>query len=377
MTDITLMSTERRAFAQYLPTLQKALTGRSLLDLEARGSDALALFKVSDAPALTVPVEMGGLGASALESTRIHRAIGALSPSLGAAATMHHLSIATLIEHSRGGTQAERDLIAGLVAARTVIASGFSEGKPGGSAFKPTVTARPVEGGYLVNGRKQPCSLSKSMDLLTASVAKATATGDDRRGVIVIPAATPGISVEQFWTTDILAAAESDTVLLTDVFVPADLVFWDDVDDPTGQHLKTGYVWFGLLISATYIGAASALLERLLNHGKAEPLFYLQAACEVEAAMSSIEGIARAFDAGDRSDELSARLLFCREALKASLRRSVAAAAEALGGIDFIRSPEIAYLVSAVQAASFHPPSKKSAAESLLSFHSGGQFTFT
>jgi alkylation response protein AidB-like acyl-CoA dehydrogenase len=320
---------------------------------------------------------MGGLGASALESTRIHRAIGALSPSLGAAATMHHLSIATLIEHSRGGTQAERDLIAGLVAARTVIASGFSEGKPGGSAVKPTVTARPVEGGYLVNGRKQPCSLSKSMDLLTASVAKATATGDDRRGVIVIPAATPGISVEQFWTTDILAAAESDTVLLTDVFVPADLVFWDDVDDPTGQHLKTGYVWFGLLISATYIGAASALLERLLNHGKAEPLFYLQAACEVEAAMSSIEGIARAFDAGDRSDELSARLLFCREALKASLRRSVAAAAEALGGIDFIRSPEIAYLVSAVQAASFHPPSKKSAAESLLSFHSGGQFTFT
>ncbi|QGZ52681.1 acyl-CoA dehydrogenase [Streptomyces sp. QHH-9511] len=366
-----MMATERAALARYLPGLQKELAGHSLLDLEARDSGVIEMFKNSDAPALVVPEEWGGLGASALEATRVQRAVGALSPSLGAATTMHHLSIATLIEHSATGTDDEKELLKSVVLARMVLSSGFSEGSVGtsaASAFKPTVTARSVAGGFKVNGRKQPCSLSVSMDLLTAGVAD-EATG--RRGVIVIPAASEGITVEPFWETPVLAASQSDTVVLEDVFIPSDMLFWNDVDDPAGRHEKTGYVWFGLLISATYLGAASLLLERMLANPKTSPMLYADAACEIETSMAALEAIARAFDEGDRSDELSARVLFVREGIRHGIKRAVSTAVDALGGIAFIKSPEIAYLSAAVQAAGFHPPSRRATADTLHAYHAG------
>ncbi|GGU01352.1 acyl-CoA dehydrogenase family protein [Streptomyces lateritius] len=368
---IRMMATERAALARCLPGLQKELAGHSLLDLEARDSGVIEMFKNSDAPALVVPEEWGGLGASALEATRVQRAVGALSPSLGAATTMHHLSIATLIEHSATGTDDEKELLKSVVLARMVLSSGFSEGSVGtsaASAFKPTVTARSVAGGFKVNGRKQPCSLSVSMDLLTAGVAD-EATG--RRGVIVIPAASEGITVEPFWETPVLAASQSDTVVLEDVFIPSDMLFWNDVDDPAGRHEKTGYVWFGLLISATYLGAASLLLERMLANPKTSPMLYADAACEIETSMAALEAIARAFDEGDRSDELSARVLFVREGIRHGIKRAVSTAVDALGGIAFIKSPEIAYLSAAVQAAGFHPPSRRATADTLHAYHAG------
>ncbi|MFJ3213489.1 acyl-CoA dehydrogenase [Streptomyces flaveolus] len=365
------MTTERAALERYLPGLHKELARHSLPDLEARDSTVIDMFKNSDAPALVAPEEWGGLGASALEATRVQRAIGALSPSLGAATTMHHLSIATLIEHSAAGTDDEKELLKAVVQARMLLSSGFSEGHPGtsaASAFTPTVTARAVEGGFTINGRKQPCSLSSSMDLLTASVAD-EATG--RRGVIVIPAASEGLTVEPFWATHVLAAAQSDTVVLNDVFVPSNLLFWNDVDDPTGQHEKTGYIWFGLLISATYLGAASLLLEQMLANPKTSPMLYADAACEIETPMAALEAVARAFDDGDRSDELSAQLLFVREAIRHGIRRAVSTAVDALGGIAFITTPEIAYLLAAVQAAGFHPPSRRATADMLHAYHAG------
>ncbi|MFF8606740.1 acyl-CoA dehydrogenase family protein [Streptomyces sp. NPDC015346] len=368
---IRMMATERAALQRYLPGLRKELAGHDLLDLEARDSGVIEMFKNSDAPALVVPEEWGGLGASALEAVRVQRAIGALSPSLGAATAMHHLSIATLIEHSATGTDDEKELLKAVVLARMLLASGFSEGNLGtsaASAFKPTVTARAVEGGFKVNGRKQPCSLSGSMDLLTAGVADEP-TG--RRGVIVIPAASEGITVEPFWETHVLAASQSDTVVLKDVFIPSDMLFWNDVDDPTGQHEKTGYVWFGLLISATYLGAASLLLERMLANPKISPMLYADAACEIEMSMAALEAIARAFDEGDRSDELSARVLFVREGVRHGIKRAATTAVDALGGIAFIKSPEIAYLLAAVQAAGFHPPSRRATADTLHAYHAG------
>ncbi|MFF7793453.1 acyl-CoA dehydrogenase family protein [Streptomyces sp. NPDC007991] len=368
---IRMMATERAALERYLPDLQKELAGHSLLGLETRGSGVIEMFKNSDAPALVVPEEWGGLGASALAATRVHRAIGALSPSLGAATTMHHLSIATLIEHSATGTDEEKELLKAVVLARMLLASGFSEGNPGtsaASAFQPTVTAQQVEGGFKVNGRKQPCSLSASMDLLTASVADEAA---GRRGVIVVPAESEGITVEPFWETHVLAASQSDTVVLKEVFIPTDMLFWNDVDDPTGRHEKTGYVWFGLLISATYLGAASLLLERMLANPKTSPMLYADAACEIETSMAALEAIARAFDEGDRSDELSARVLFVREGIRHGIKRAVSTAVDALGGIAFIKSPEIAYLLAAVQAAGFHPPSRRATADTLHAYHAG------
>ncbi len=202
---------------------------------------------------------------------------------------MHHLSLATLNEFAQEATDEDRALITSLVEQRAVVASGFSEGVTGGNVFIPTMTATRNGSSYIVNGSKKPCSLSSSMDLLTASVE--VDTGE--RAIALIPAGTPGISVRPFWESWILAGAESDEVHLEDVEVPADLVLLNGADDPPdGRHEMTGYLWFGMLVTANYLGAASALLERLLAAGKDDYEGYVRAAADVENAMAAIENIA-------------------------------------------------------------------------------------
>ncbi|OXM45197.1 acyl-CoA dehydrogenase family protein [Amycolatopsis alba] len=365
-----LLSRERATLRRFLPALADKLAGVPLLDLERPGNESIRLFREADGTALLAPVELGGLGARALDAVQVQRALGTASPSLAAGTTMHHLSLATLLEHCQEASEAERELIAGVVRERLLLASGFAEGRTGGSVFAPTMRAVRRGGDYVINGSKKPCSLSRSMDLLLATVSVEDG-GAARRGIALIPAGTPGIARRPFWESWILAGAESDEVVLDDVVVPGDLVLLNEVEDPTGQHELTGFLWFGLMISSTYLGAASALLERLLLSGKADPATYSGAAGELEAAMSAIEGIARAMDDGERGQDISARLLFTRTALHGALTRAAATMIEALGGMAFIGTSEISYLAAAVHAFGFHPPSRRSVAGPLAAYHAG------
>lgn len=79
----------------------------------------------------------------------------------------------------------------------------------------------------------------------------------------LIPAQTEGVTVHPFWGTDILAGAESDEVRLTDVFVDDQLTVPANNDGGALDLLQTiGFVWFELLITSCYLGAATALAEQ-------------------------------------------------------------------------------------------------------------------
>lgn len=367
-----LMTRERQALQSYLPELATYLDETPLLTLEAKGSGAIAKFGEAGGTALTIPKEAGGLGASALDAVRVQRAIGSRSPALGAATTMHHLSLATLNEFAQGSSEEDRALIKGLVEQRAIIASGFSEGVSGGSVFIPTMTAKKKGSTYIVDGSKKPCSLSSSMNLLTASVE----LDDGERAIALIPADTPGVTVRPFWDSWFLAGAESDEVLLENVEIPEDLVLVMGDDDPGGEHEMTGYLWFGMLITANYLGAASSLLERLLAAEKNDYEGYVRAAADIENAMSAVENIARAVDEGERGQDISVRLLLCRIAIREALVRASSAAIESLGGIAFIKSTDIGYLAGVIHAFAFHPPSRRSVSETLAKYHAGNEFAF-
>ncbi|MBM7416130.1 MULTISPECIES: acyl-CoA dehydrogenase family protein [Nocardiaceae] len=369
-----LMSTERATLRRLLPALATYLEATPLSVLEAPGSDAIATFRDAGGCGLIAPTSLGGLGATAVEALRVHRAIGAASPSLAAAVTMHHLSIATIIEIAMAGPEEELPLVAGLIEQKSIIASGFAEGV--GSTLVPSVDAYYDDGDYVVNGSKKPCSLSASMDFLAASVAtREKKGGKTRKAVALIPASMPGVSVRPFWTTPVLAGAESEEVVLEDVRVPVSLTMVGALDDPEGMHELTGFLWFGILASAGYIGAATALVERLVGHPKVSDSVYTSAAAELEAAIAGLEAVAAAMDSGERGADLSARLLFCRIALRGALRRAVDAAVTALGGIAFITDPDIAYLQSVVSAFAFHPPSIRETESSLAAYHRGENFS--
>ncbi len=370
---MNLLRVERDTLDRYLPGLDKYLSEIPLLELEQPGCGALQKFRELGGPALLVPAEYAGKGASLLDAVRIQRAVGSRSPSLAVASTMHHFSVASLVELTAAGNGFEWAMLMAIAENSWLLSSGFAEGKPGQHILTPTMRGVPADGGITVSGSKKPCSLTWSMNLMSASVAVADpdSTGTGRLAIVLIPAESPGIERAPFWQTTALAAAESDQVTLTDVFVPDALIFYPHDGESMDPVQARGFVWFELLVSASYLGAATNLAERVIARGRGSDEDRAGLAIELEAIAAALEQVACAAATDSDNDALLARALYVRFATERAIERVVMPAAATLGGMSFISSPEIAYLLGATRALAFHPPSRAAAAGPIARYLAG------
>jgi alkylation response protein AidB-like acyl-CoA dehydrogenase len=350
---------------EFLPGLDVQLSEFTLPEIERPGNPGLSILLEHQGAAILIPTEHGGKGVSPIQAIQIHRAVATRSPSLAIAMTMHNFSVATLVEYLFYGNYTV-ELLNKISGGQLLVASGFAEGRTSSSILDPLVTATPKAGGYLLNGSKKPCSLSKSMHLLTASVAVPSPSGNGtRRAVAIVRADVPGLSRQPFWKSTVLGGAESDEVILTNVEITDEQLFFPEVEETLDAVEAGGFLWFELLVSASYLGVASALVERVLMQKRGNEGERVQLVIDIEGAMSALEGVARSMQTGDRSEDLLVQSLLVRFAVQQAIERVVARAAELLGGLAFIGSPDVAYLLAASRALAFHPPSRLSVAPAI------------
>ncbi|QHC32465.1 acyl-CoA dehydrogenase family protein [Streptomyces sp. HF10] len=357
---MNFLHTERAVLDRLLPGLDAALAAHPLAELERAPSPAIEAFREAGGPGLLVPAEHSGAGATVLQAVRAQRAVGARCPSLAVATTMHHFSVAGLVETARHGTGMEGLLLTAVAGERLLLASGFAEGNTGQNILRPAIRAELRDGRVVLNGSKKPCSLSRSMDLLTASVTLTGADGVARLAVAIVPAKTPGLSVRPFWNSPVLAGAESDEVVLTEVELDPQMVVTTEVTaDAVPDSLNVaGFLWFELLLTAGYLGVVSALVERVLAKPRGfggDPTPFL---VDVEAAMLAVEAVAMAMETEAWDDTLLVRALHARYAAQDTIARTAPRCLSALGGMAFIGSPDGTYLASAAAGLGFHPPSR-------------------
>lgn len=365
---------ERDTLERLLPGLDKALAEQPLSALETPGGPALTAFRDAGGPALLVPESNAGLGADPLAAVRVQRAVAARSPSLAVATTMHHFSVASLVGTAATSTGFEWMMLEAIASNRLLVASGFAEGRPGQAILSPTMHAELADGQVRITGRKRPCSLAHSMDLLTASVTVPCTDGPGTQmAVALIPRNTPGLSVEPFWGIAALAGAESDEVVLSDVAVPPDLLVRTGGGDQHHlDHLQTtGFLWFELLMSASYLGMASALADKVLAVGRAAASIRADLVIALDAAMAGVEGVARAMHHGLRGEQAFADALVVRYATQDAIARATHAAVTALGGMAYISDPDVAYLASCTACLAFHPPSRAQMAQPICDWLAG------
>ncbi|WP_320783241.1 acyl-CoA dehydrogenase family protein [Streptomyces sp. CRN 30] len=367
----------RAVCEQYHPGLLKALEEIPFDQREKPGNPAVDLFRAHGGVGLLIPTAFGGAGATPLEAVRVQEALGAAAPSLAAATTMHHFTAAmlyALAERQDRLTPAQLELLHRIVPEQKLMASGWAEGRTQQNVLAPTVTAEVTEGGYRLRGSKKPCSLSSSMDLLTASIAVPGADGTPELAVALVPADSPGLSVHPFWGSGLLAGAESDEVRLEDVFVPEELVVRTSADDPSRlDDLQTaGFIWFVLLISAGYTGATASLVEDVITRERGNPTERAALAIGHEAAVDLLEGAARGLTAGVAGEEAVAGALVARYTVQESLVTAAGRALELLGGMDLIKGSPSATIAASVRLLAFHPPARPAAAEPLLRYFAGG-----
>ncbi|PWI12145.1 oxidoreductase [Streptomyces sp. NWU339] len=365
----------------FLPGLLDLLSGMPLEALEAPRNPALDHFRETGGPGLVIPKTYGGAGADPVQALAVVQALASKAPSLAIATTMHHFSVATLftLAESIQSSGMEWALLEGIAEQRLLVASGFAEGRPGRGILSPMMTATKADGGYVINGAKKPCSLSHSMDLLTASVVLPTDGGEPRTAVLLIPRNTEGITVHPFWGSRTLAGAESDEVRLTDVFVDEQLVMRTEPGDAGNlDSLQTvGLIWFELLISACYLGIVSGLVERVVDGGRGSDSDRARVLIRLETAALLLAGTARMIRDGDTGNKDLADTLVARYAVQDALGDSLCQAVELLGGTAFMSDSDVSYLAGAAHGLSFHPPSRASFTRPFLDHVAGDPLRLT
>jgi alkylation response protein AidB-like acyl-CoA dehydrogenase len=375
---VELLAPERKTLETFLPGLDAALAEIPMLELERHGSPGPGLYRKHGGAKLLVPQQYAGKGATAIDAIHVHRAIASRSPSLGVAVAMHNFSVATLVEVYLSGSGLEGLLLEAIAIQDRLVASGFSEGTTGRGILQPSMEARRTKAGVVINGNKKPCSLTWSMDLLTASVRVVDESDrTDKLAVVLIPANAAGLTRERYWDNWLLAGAESDRIVLKDVVLEDRLVYpLSDEGNIEGAQIS-GFLWFEILLSATYLGVASALVQRVIDSGKGASADKTRLGIDIEGAAAALEGIARSMMANPRGEDELARMLFVRYAVQNAIERATALAFELLGGIAFSQSSELSYLFNAAHALGLHPPSRSSMVDELAKFMSGGSYKIT
>jgi len=230
--------------------------------------------------AVCIPHEHGGLGADyrtyALAAAEVARYCGATALTwnmhvcstlwAGALADDLDMDAATRAEHEQRRALHFRR----VVEDGAVYSQPFSEANASALGAIPFGTsATPVDGGWLVSGRKVFASLAGHADfygVLCTEVTQARATRRDTL-YLAIPANVPGVRVTGDWDPLGMRGTVSRTLEFTDAFVPHEAALM-----PRGVYFQAASRWphMFLTLSPTYLGLAQAAYDFTVRYLRGE-----------------------------------------------------------------------------------------------------------
>lgn len=231
--------------------------------------------------ALCIPEAHGGQGADlysyALVSATIGRYCGAtaLTYNMHVCATLWPGALTDALDLG-ADQRAEHERHRGLHYARivddgAVYAQSFSEGTAAATGRTPFgTTARRVEGGWILNGRKVFTSLSGAADFygLLCSERRGSEPATLRDALFVaLPRDAPGLSVVGDWDPLGMRATVSRTLVLKDVFAPDSAQMM-----PRGVYYQAASRWphMFMTLAPTYLGIATAAYDFTIRYLRGE-----------------------------------------------------------------------------------------------------------
>ncbi len=212
---------------------------------------------------LTVPQAFGGAGGGVfsmvLAQERLARGDGSTALAVG----WHLFTIGRQADHPTWPEGARADVFR-AAADGTLINSAVSEPATGSPSRggRPTTTATPVDGGWVLRGRKTFTTMSPALGTFVVSAA---AEGVERTASFLVPAGSPGLRIEETWDAMGMRATGSNDLVLEDVRVPAGARVEpapQGGDGAGGAEVRGGATaGWNLHIPAVYLGVARAAAD--------------------------------------------------------------------------------------------------------------------
>ncbi|MEU8462024.1 acyl-CoA dehydrogenase family protein [Streptomyces sp. NPDC029003] len=347
---------------------------------EATGADRIRDLAASGYAALPVPAEFGGAGASLVEVAAAQRALGAADPSAAVALNMHAFTVGLMADYWHRHRDTSWMLLEGIARSGALVASAFAE--PGGSPnfMSSRSQAVPHGKGYRVSGVKYPCSLATTATLvcLTARV-----TGTDEIILALCPRSSPGLTAEGEWPS--LGMTQSDTarLVLRDVELDDRLVFHRGPADVIDENVISGMVWFAVLLTATYHGVLSGLLDTAYEGVLRSRAFGARTALlgratrELLLLGGACRQLGTDFDTGAIGGRAAlAAAVGLRASLSDTRDRMLSAVTPVIGSRLYGRDQPAAALLVDSLAVHHHPPSLLTCDEAVGAYGTGREMSF-
>lgn len=236
-----------------------------------------ARLRESGYTALTIPEELGGLGASLLQRVKAQERLAEGCGATSLAINMHFNVLGILIalwekfKDPKIGAKIQR------VAKERLICGG-SGSEPDNSIIllRPRTTAKRVDGGWITNGRKIFSTQSIAIDLYFAEATWEDAPqGPTILTFFIPPRDTPGLVFKDDWNTMGMRASASRSSELKDAFIPDDTVVLQRSatkrSEISGVFLRAPFT-----IGAPYIGIAIAARNFVVDFMRDRPRYPLK-----------------------------------------------------------------------------------------------------
>lgn len=204
--------------------------------------------------ALPLPPDLGGAGISIHDFCLLQEALGEGCGATALGTNMHWYNLG-------GGLHLfserfRRRLAEAVVRDGAIVASSISE--PGATLGSPQVSARKVDGGYLVSGRKYFCTLAPVLRFFLFNARLEGLERPGMSGTVTLAAerGTDGMAIIETWDALGMRASGSHDIEFRDAFIPDECLV--GVEGAGTEGGNACLPWYTLGIAAVYTGVASA-----------------------------------------------------------------------------------------------------------------------
>jgi alkylation response protein AidB-like acyl-CoA dehydrogenase len=322
--------------------------------------------------AAAVPVHHGGGGFTLGQLARSQRRLARYAPATALATIMHFYWTGIAVELERFGDTSMQWLLE-AVANGDIVAAGHAESGNDLPVVLSTATARRVEGGYRISGRKQFGSNGPVWNWLGAHAMEADGPYGPQIVHAFIKRDSPGVTVVETWDTLGMRPSQSHDTILDDVFVPdAHIGRVHPAGQDTDLFMVGMNMWALPLMASVYLGIADRAFELAVASAKRKtsigitrgayaynPMVQHQVAemfIELDAASAMHERFIDDWMAGaDHGEQWAPKLVGMKWRAIEAAKRVVDIALDVTGGLGMFRGQELERLYRDVRCGGFHP----------------------
>jgi alkylation response protein AidB-like acyl-CoA dehydrogenase len=263
---------------------------------------------------MTVPEELGGLGAGLGDTVAVLERLAAGDGATALAVTMH---ISPLGQWAgiwrRTGNARLAGLLRRAAAGSLVWASVTGERGLRNDMTDARTTARRVPGGYVLTGRKTFATNTAVATDFSTTARDEDAEGGPRLLLCQVGMDLPGVRVHPNWNTLGMRGTRSDDLELDGVFVPDDAVVHSlPVHHMDRRILETVWAWAMPAFAAVYTGIAAGAfdwtVQRAVAGGRTDDPLVQDAVGECRILLESSRALIHR-----HVDEVTSRGLFDRD----------------------------------------------------------------